>query len=153
MVFQPGRSRSKVFLILKVKVHSLTNKRMVFLPVVTLNYIMLVFFRVNNNPCGSPFLVFSNLSQACCDSAIWSRCFHDFANSPLILSWKRDKTLQTLHGNVFFYQGFLSQTLTIHRTAGKERAPCFILFCHFHPLMNIQTFICNFAREMTTTYF
>ena len=25
-----------------------------------------------------------------------------------------------------------------------------IPLCHFHPLKNIQTFICNFAREMTT---
>ena len=34
----------------------------------------------------------------------------------------------------FFYQGFLS-------------------LYHFHPLTNIQTFICSFACEMTITYF
>ena len=53
----------------------------------------------------------------------------------------------------FFFQGFLSQTLTIHRTAGEERGPSFISLYHFHPLTNIETFICNFACEMTITYF
>ena len=53
----------------------------------------------------------------------------------------------------FFYQGFLSRTLITHRTAGEGRGPPFIPPCHFHPLTNIQTFICNFAREMTTTCF
>ena len=45
---------------------------------------------------------------------------------------------------VFFYQGFLSQTLTNHRTAGKRRGPSFIPLNHFHPLTNIETIICNF---------
>ena len=53
----------------------------------------------------------------------------------------------------FFYQGFLSKILTINRTAGEGRGPCFIPFYHFHPLANIETFICNFACEMTMTYF
>ena len=53
----------------------------------------------------------------------------------------------------FFYQGFLSQTLTTHRTAGEGRGPFSIPFYHFHPLTNIQTFMCNFAHEMTITYF
>ena len=53
----------------------------------------------------------------------------------------------------FFYQGFLSQTLKTHRTAGKGRGPSFIPLYLFHALTNIQTFICNFAREMTITYF
>ena len=53
---------------------------------------------------------------------------------------------------VFFYQGFLSRTLTTHRTAGEGRDHLIPLY-HFHPLTNIQTFICNFAREMTITYF
>ena len=48
----------------------------------------------------------------------------------------------------FFYQGFLSQTLTIHRTAGEGRGPSFIPLYHFHPLTNIETLICNFACEM-----
>ena len=53
---------------------------------------------------------------------------------------------------LFFYQGFLP-TLTIHRTAGEGRGPSFIPLYHFHPLTNIETFICNFACEMTMTYF
>ena len=53
----------------------------------------------------------------------------------------------------FFYQGFLSRTLTTHRTAGEGRGPFFISLYHFHPLTNIQTFICNFACEMTTHIF
>ena len=53
----------------------------------------------------------------------------------------------------FFHQGFLSRTLTTHRTAGEGRGPSFIPLYHFHPLTNIQTFICNFACEMTITYF
>ena len=52
----------------------------------------------------------------------------------------------------FFYQGFLSQTLTIHRTAVEGRGPSFIPHYHFHLLTNIQTFICNFGCEMTIKY-
>ena len=36
---------------------------------------------------------------------------------------------------------------------GECRGPSFIPLYHFHPLTNIQTFICNFAREMTITHF
>ena len=32
----------------------------------------------------------------------------------------------------FFYQAFLSQTLTTHRTAGEGRGPSFIPLYHFH---------------------
>ena len=53
----------------------------------------------------------------------------------------------------FFYQGFLSQTLTIHSTAGRGSGVSFIPLYHFHTLTNIETFICNFACEMTITYF
>ena len=53
----------------------------------------------------------------------------------------------------FFYQGFLSRTLTTHKTAGEGRGPSFIPFYHFYPLTNLQTFIYNFAGEMTITYF
>ena len=53
----------------------------------------------------------------------------------------------------FFYQGFLSQTLTIQTTAGEGRKLSFIPLCHFHPLTNIQTFIFDFACEMTMAYF
>ena len=54
---------------------------------------------------------------------------------------------------VFFHQGFLSQAPTIHSAAGEGRGPSFIPLHHFHPLMNIQRFICNFACEVTITYF
>ena len=53
----------------------------------------------------------------------------------------------------FFYQGFFSRTLATHRTAGEGRGPSFIPLYYFHPLTNIQTFICNFVCEMTITYF
>ena len=53
----------------------------------------------------------------------------------------------------FFYQDYLSRTLKTHRTAWQERGPSFIPLYHFHPLTNSQTFICNFACEVTITYF
>ena len=48
---------------------------------------------------------------------------------------------------------FQSISLTTHRTAEERRGPFSIPLYHFHPLTNIQTFMCNFAREMTITYF
>ena len=33
---------------------------------------------------------------------------------------------------IFFYQDFLSRTLTIHRTAREDRGPFFIPLYHFH---------------------
>ena len=54
---------------------------------------------------------------------------------------------------IFFYQGFLSQTLTIDRIAGEGKGPSFIPLYHFHPLTNIQIFIGNFACEMTSHIF
>ena len=56
------------------------------------------------------------------------------------------------YNGFFFLSGFSSQTLTIHRTAGEGRGPSFIPFYHFHPLTNIETFICNFACEMTIAF-
>ena len=63
-----------------------------------------------------------------------------------LLKVKRVKTF-------FFLSGFSSQTLTIHRTAGERRGPSFIPLYHCHLLTNIETFVCNFAYEMTITYF
>ena len=60
---------------------------------------------------------------------------------------------QLVSYSFFFLSGFSSQTLTIHRTAAKGRGPSFIPLYHFHPLTNIETFICNFACEMTIKYF
>lgn len=50
----------------------------------------------------------------------------------------------------FFYEGLLSQALTIHETAGKGRRLSSLN--HFHPLTDVQTFIYNFSSEMTTLY-
>ena len=52
-----------------------------------------------------------------------------------------------------YYQGYLSRTMSIHRTEREERDHFFILFYHFHLLMSLQTFICNFVCEMTMSYF
>ena len=35
---------------------------------------------------------------------------------------------------------------------GERGGPSFIPLYHFHPLTNIETFICNFGCEMTITY-
>ena len=50
---------------------------------------------------------------------------------------------------IFLYQGFLSRTLVTHRKAGEGKEASFIPMYRFYPLTNIQTFICNFACEMT----
>ena len=64
-------------------------------------------------------------------------------------TWQPNLSNHTrLKNSFFFYQGFLSRTLMTHRTEGEERGPFFIPLYHFHPLTNIQTFICNFAREI-----
>ena len=41
---------------------------------------------------------------------------------------------------IYFYQGFLSRTLTTHRTPGEARELFFIRLYHFHPLTNSRTF-------------
>ena len=76
----------------------------------------------------------------------------------LIFLLDAESSLEVLQTNkhydlIFFLLGFSSKTLTIHRTAGEGRGSSFIPLYHFHPLTNIQTFICNFACEMTITYF
>ena len=52
-----------------------------------------------------------------------------------------------------FLCNIVTQTLTIHRTAGEVRGPSFIPLYRFHPLTNIEIFICNFACGMTTRIF
>ena len=53
----------------------------------------------------------------------------------------------------FFLSGFsFTDTDDSHDSRGREGTIFYSLY-HFHPLTNIQTFICNFAREMTITYF
>ena len=53
----------------------------------------------------------------------------------------------------FLLSEFSSQTLTIYTRAGEGMGPSFIPLYHFHLLTNIETFACNFACEMTITYF
>ena len=93
--------------------------------------------------CGEPFPINSIASRA-----------------DLCAGKHENKMLREIHcdkgsGNIdfFFYQGLLSRTLTTHRTAGEGRWPSFVPLYHFHPHTNIQTFSCNFACEMTITYF
>ena len=72
--------------------------------------------------------------------------FPSFANLKLTSKlWYKWMHISCVN-HIFFHQGFLSQTLMTHRTAGERRWPSFIV-------TNIQTFICNFACEMTITYF
>ena len=52
-----------------------------------------------------------------------------------------------------FYQGFLSWTLTTHRAAGEGGRSSFIQLYHFHPLTNIQTFICKFQKKTQQSLF
>ena len=51
------------------------------------------------------------------------------------------KNIKTLNGLFFIYQGFLSRTLTTHRTAGEGRRPSFIPLYYFLQLTNIQTIL------------
>ena len=52
----------------------------------------------------------------------------------------------------FLSRFFFTDTDNSQDSRGKE-GTFFIPLYHFHPLTNIQTFMCNFAREMTITYF
>ena len=52
----------------------------------------------------------------------------------------------------FYYRGFLPPTLTTYRIAGERRESAIVPLHYFQPLMNIQTCICKFAREMAITY-
>ena len=44
-------------------------------------------------------------------------------------------------------------TQTTHRASGEGRGPSSTPLYHFHPLMNINTIIYNFPREMAMIYF
>ena len=68
----------------------------------------------------------------------------------MLVLWK---TIYEKERKFCFLSDFLSQTLTIHRTAEEGRGPSFILLYHFYPLMKIETCICNFSCEMTIMYF
>ena len=54
---------------------------------------------------------------------------------------------------IFFLSGFsFTDTVDSQDSSGRT-GPSFIPLYHFRPLTNIQAFICNFACEMTITYF
>ena len=59
----------------------------------------------------------------------------------------------SLSFHIFFLSGFSFTDNDDSQGSRGGRGPSFILLYHFHPLTNIQTFICNFACEMTITYF
>ena len=54
--------------------------------------------------------------------------------------------------HVYILSVFFFSFTDTHDSKGKE-GTCFIPLYHFYMLRDIQTFICNFACEMTTTYF
>ena len=78
---------------------------------------------------------------------------HWYSKDQLLWDLAGKRLSGVLIKDFFFCQGFLLRTLTSHRRAGEGRGPFFIPLYHFHPLTNIQTFICNFACEITMTYF
>ena len=51
----------------------------------------------------------------------------------------------------FFYQGFLSRTLTTHRTAGEGRGLFFLPLYHFHPLTTFRH-LCAIQMMTITTF-
>ena len=61
---------------------------------------------------------------------IWNNAHRQPNDVPILSSKRVYLKLQF----IFFYQGFLSQTVAIHRTAIEERQSSFIPLCHFHPL-------------------
>ena len=98
-----------------------------------------VFFDKNNH---DKFLIFQKLKPR-----LFTNCL-EFVILVIV------STLEKLHLiKFFFYQGFFTQTLVIHRTAGEVRGQSFIQLCHFHLLTNIPTFICNFACEYLSRIF
>ena len=54
---------------------------------------------------------------------------------------------------LFFLSGFFFIDTDDSQDSRGREGPSFIPLYHFHPLTNIETFICNFACEMTITYF
>ena len=53
----------------------------------------------------------------------------------------------------FFLSGFSFTGTGNSQDSRGRRGPFFIPLYHFHPFTNIQTFMGNFAHEMTITYF
>ena len=62
--------------------------------------------------------------------------------------------LCSVQGNIFFFlSGFSFKDTGDSQDSRGREGTSFIPFYHFLLITNIQTFICNFAYEMTTTYF
>ena len=58
------------------------------------------------------------------------------------------------HEETFFFLSGCSFTDTVDSEDNRGgRVPSFIPHYHFQPVTDIQKFICNFACEMTITYF
>ena len=55
--------------------------------------------------------------------------------------------------DLFFLSGFSFTDTDDSQNSRRREGPSFISLYHFHSFTNIQTFICNFACEMTITYF
>ena len=49
----------------------------------------------------------------------------------------------------FFLSGFFFTDTSDSQDSRRMEGTIFFPLCHFHPLTNIQTFICNFTCEMT----
>ena len=64
--------------------------------------------------------------------------FETTIKKPSIFKWKLMRLNFDQKTFFFFYQGFLSQILTIHRTAKEGREPSLIPLDHFHSLTKIK---------------
>ena len=86
----------------------------------------------------------------CCNEVLRSH------NVPVTSSADRNINFENCCGCLllfcFFSIRIFFHGLTTHRTAGELKGPSFIPLYHFHPLMNIQIYICNFACEMTIIF-
>ena len=86
----------------------------------------------------------------CCNEVLRSH------NVPVTSSADRNISFENCCGCLLLFCFFSIRVffhgLTTHRTAGELKGPSFIPLYHFHPLMNIQIYICNFACEMTTIF-
>ena len=103
---------------------------------------------LQGHACGTHFLI--NFLKLFNETASLN-LFHLFDWKVLYLvfiSFLQGNTLFSQENQFSFYQGFLSQTLAISRTAEKGKEPSFILQYRFYMLTNVQTFSCNFACEM-----
>ena len=113
--------------------------------------------------CSSEKVVYLLICKTCSKQFTWST--GDFRQRFTETFWKEKKInksyltliLQRLTILVriiflFFLSGF-SFTDTDDSQDSRGRGPSFIPLYQFHPLTNIQIFICSFACEMTITYF